>query len=460
MARRDFLGHCAVFLALAAATPMARAAAPQASVFKSFRELAGAPDIQLVNAVPVTKGPKFHWFSFYDVLQFDPTGRYLLGMEVDFEHRAPKPDDQVAVGLIDLKDDNRWREIGRTTAWCWQQGCRLQWRRGSHEEVLWNECRNGRFVCRIYNVRTGQSRIVPHPIYNMAPDGRTALSYPFERVAFRGYGYEGIQDQFKEQIAPDETGVFRVDLDTGESKLIIPLSKIAALRQPDPYPDKDGNLYCMQMHWNPSGSRFMLYSRRSLARNFGTVVFTAALDGSDIRRVNRDLSHYEWADDRSMLFWDQAENAYCLYQDDGRAERTVLWRAPNGHQTYLPGREWIITDTYPLDSIKHLYLYHIPSRTFVPLGRFQTPAEYQGEWRCDLHPRLSPDGRRVVVDSVHAGAGRQMYLLDIGHVLDDPPKPGPDESLTFTYRILVSAGHTEANSLEQQWKEFARRGDR
>ena len=64
----------------------------------------------------------------------------------------------------------------------------------------------------------------------------------------------------------------------------------------------------------------------------------------------------------------------------------------------------------------------------MPLGRFHTPAEYKGEWRCDLHPRLSPDGRRVVVDSVHAGDGRQMYLLDIGHVLDDPPKPDSDQT--------------------------------
>ncbi|MCK4858527.1 MAG: hypothetical protein KAT58_11200, partial [candidate division Zixibacteria bacterium] len=40
----------------------------------------------------ITHGPKFHWFGYYDKLQFDPTCRYALGMEVDFEHRSPKPD--------------------------------------------------------------------------------------------------------------------------------------------------------------------------------------------------------------------------------------------------------------------------------------------------------------------------------------------------------------------------------
>jgi len=52
----------------------------------------------------ITQGPKFHWFSYYDKLQFDPTGRYALGMEVDFEHRSPKADDIIKIGMVDLKN--------------------------------------------------------------------------------------------------------------------------------------------------------------------------------------------------------------------------------------------------------------------------------------------------------------------------------------------------------------------
>jgi hypothetical protein len=35
----------------------------------------------------ITKGPKFHWFGYYDKFQFDTTGRYVLSMAVDFEGR-------------------------------------------------------------------------------------------------------------------------------------------------------------------------------------------------------------------------------------------------------------------------------------------------------------------------------------------------------------------------------------
>jgi Tol biopolymer transport system component len=52
----------------------------------------------------------------------------------------------------------------------------------------------------------------------------------------------------------------------------------------------------------------------------------------------------------------------------------------------------------------------------VPLGSFRSGPEYAGEWRCDTHPRFSPDGTKVVIDSPHAG-GRQMYLIDVAAIV-------------------------------------------
>ena len=57
----------------------------------------------------ITRSPnKFHWFGYYDKQQFDPTGRFVLGMEVDFEHRSPRPDDRIRVGMVDLQEGDRW----------------------------------------------------------------------------------------------------------------------------------------------------------------------------------------------------------------------------------------------------------------------------------------------------------------------------------------------------------------
>ena len=112
--------------------------------------------------------------------------------------------------------------------------------------------------------------------------------------------------------------------------------------------------------------------------------------------------------------------AYRLYQDDGSGEpKETLWTAPNGHQTYIPGtsNQWLVADTYPQGRSRDqiFYLYHVPTRRFVLLGRF--PSTYRGEWRCDSHPRLSRDGKLVMIDSPHGGNGRQQYLIDISQLL-------------------------------------------
>jgi hypothetical protein len=93
----------------------------------------------------------------------------------------------------------------------------------------------------------------------------------------------------------------------------------------------------------------------------------------------------------------------------------------NGHNTYLPigdGR-WILNDTYPDSKTRRQtpYLYHVPTRKRYNLGHFYLAPEYSGEWRCDLHPRSSNDGRTIAIDSPHGGDGRQVWLLDVSEIV-------------------------------------------
>jgi len=139
------------------------------------------------------QGPGFHWFAYYDKFQFDPTDRYALGMKVLFEHRSPTPQDSIEIGMIDLAEGDRWIPLGETTAWCWQQGCMLQWRPGSATEVVYNGRGDEGYVCHIQDVVTGAKRTISSPIYALAPDGRTAVTPDFRRIANLrpGYGYVG-----------------------------------------------------------------------------------------------------------------------------------------------------------------------------------------------------------------------------------------------------------------------------
>jgi hypothetical protein len=207
-------------------------------------------------------------------------------------------------------------------------------------------------------------------------------------------------------------------LDTGNEQLVVSLADIAAI----PMPGRD--LSPMKHYFNhllvsPDGSRFEFLHRwrGPGVRSFDTRMLTAAPDGTDVRIVDPSgyTSHFIWRDPEHILAWSRHPShgdAFYLFEDKTGGEVRIVGEGVmtvNGHCSYLPGNEWILNDTYPQgkERLQNPYLYHVKTGKRVWLGHFPSPPEYTGEWRCDTHPRFSPDGRSVVIDSPHTGEGRQ-----------------------------------------------------
>ena len=378
----------------------------------------------------ITKAPKHHWFGYYDKLEFDPASRRVLGMQIGFEHRSPRPDDEIRIGMVDIEDGDKWTDLGSSSAWCWQQGCMLQWIPGTDSKVIWNDREDGAYVSRILDVDSGAMNTIPFPIYAIGPDGSWAVSTDFRRLndTRPGYGYVGIPDPNSDVLAPEDVGIWKVDLATGERDLLISVAQAAAI--PNPQNETEGmKHYFNHLLVSPDGSRLIFLHRwrdPDGRGGFGTRMFTIGSDGSDpyVLDPHGKTSHFIWRDPAHVLAWawhPSHQDKFYLFQDQTEESEVV---APdimplNGHCTYLPGNKWILNDTYPdEDRLQHPYLYELASGRRVPLGHFLSPPEYTGEWRCDTHPRFSPDGKKVVIDSPHGGTGRQLYLIDISEIVE------------------------------------------
>ena len=378
---------------------------------------------------PITQGPKHHWFGYYDKWQIDPTCTYALGMEVDFEHRSPTADDTITLGIIDMANGDTWTEIADTRAWCWQQGCMLQWIPGSETNIIWNDREDDTFISRIHNIKTGHTHTLPQAIYTLSPNGKTAIGADFRRINHMrpGYGYAGIPDPNHNILAPKDAGIYTIDLETGESNLIVTIADVAAI----PYPHGDiseARHYFNHLLFNTDGTRFTFLHRWRFGEGgFHTRMLTANTDGSKIHVVDDygKMSHFIWRDPHSILGWayhPSHQNKFYLYNDltdDDPAFIGSNVMTVNGHCTYLPDSAWILNDTYPSKDNRNQvpYLYHVKTGKRTNLGIFPSPEPYTGEWRCDLHPRYSPNGQFVIIDSAHEGNGRQMYRIGIGDII-------------------------------------------
>lgn len=376
----------------------------------------------------ITRGPKHHWFGYYDKFQFDPTDRYVLGMEVGFEHRSPQPEDEIRVGMVDIQEGDRWIDLGGTKAWCWQQGCMLQWVPGRNSEVIWNDRDANGFVSHILDVATNKQRTIPHPIYTLSPNGTTALAPDFSRLhdLRPGYGYAGRPDPHADELAPKNTGLYLIDLESGDQTMLFSFAEIAEFGTPK-HSMQDAKHSFNHLLFNPDGSRFVFLHRWRYPNGVRlSRMITAKPDGSD-RRILDDnglTSHFLWRDNAHILAWSNQPShgaALYLFQDGANHVEVVGHNKikTDGHVNFLPGGNWVVDDTYPdADRNQEVFLYHMPTDRRISLGKFTSPPSYTGEWRCDTHPRVSRNGRMLVIDSPHTGAGRQMHMIDLADVVD------------------------------------------
>ena len=411
------------FLAAAAATSFGLA---------TFSRSSFAANDSLPPIRRITNGPKFHWRGYYDHDLFDPSSRFVVAHEVDFEGRSPLPDDTIRIGMIDLEDNDRWIELGSSKAWNWQQGSQLQWVPGTESTIIWNDREKDRFVSKMLDIKGKNTVTLDNPIYALSPDGQWGFYPDLRRLndTRPGYGYCGIPDPNADVLAPDDAGIWRMELATGKSELIVPFSALAAM------PLLEGEFARGAKHWfnhlivAPDSKRFLFlhrFHRETGKTAWWTRLVTANLDGSDLFLMNPHLmtSHLVWRDTKHVLAWAKhpsyGDKFYVFTDQTGDTDMVggdVMTQ--DGHCTYVPktNDHWILYDTYPdKDRNQNPMLYHIPSGKVASLGHFFLPQEYAGEWRCDTHPNADRNGHFVTIDSVHENMGRQVYLLDIREII-------------------------------------------
>ena len=370
-----------------------------------------------------------HSHAYYDIPVFDAASRLVAGHQVRFAERQPTPADAVEIGYVDTEGDGQWTPVGESRAWSWQQGAMTQWVPG-RRTLVWNDREGDDFVARTLDVDTGRGGTLLRPVYALDPTGRFALSLNMARLDHvrPGYGYPGGAGARLDDRRPTDDGVWRVDLDTGETRLVLSLRDAARFLAPHlSVKDRVKDLVRRHVYWfnhvklSPDGRRFTVKFRfrpRDLSRKWNGrmgVSLTCGVDGSDLRLLAWATSHVIWLDDERLYLWNEADRELALYRDERPEGRRIERMAPdlvdyNVHMRHFPGTtDQFVFDT-PYREDVDLFTYDAGSGRHEHVARFGNHRPKSGAFRCDLHPNPSPDGEKVVVTSLDDG-GRQMYLL-------------------------------------------------
>lgn len=368
------------------------------------------------------------FFGYYDICPWDAKEERMLYLRAPFRDREPAPEDKVTINILDIQS-GKSETVAETAAWNFQQGCMLHWMPPDNEsKIIFNRRLGDRFAAVELDLADGRERELSAPIAALAQDGKTAAGLNFARIARTrpGYGYAGLPDPGEKENHPENDGLFIIDTQSGESRLIVSMARIRDL--PDaPEAMKREKMWFNHAIFNADATRLSMLARYEVPMGADkkkrfTALFTVRPDGSELRKVFDYglVSHYDWRAPEEVVAWadlgGKADPHYYLYDHATGETRRVLPKLDvrDGHFSYDGELRRVVTDAFVGDQHRRdMIVYDTATDETTELGRFHSMAPLAGPIRCDLHPRWNRSYSKASFDSTHEGY-RGMYVVEAG----------------------------------------------
>ncbi len=209
-------------------------------------------------ASAVTSGPKHHFFGYYGISPWNKSERSMLCLEVNQQDAMPVKGETAKIVLIDTIS-NKLHTIAETKAWNYQQGAMIHWNPlNPEDEIYFNDNIDHQIVTRKYNIQSGNEQILTRPVNGLSHNGKYALSLDFGRLGrLRGVvGYSGIEDLSANDPAPENEGIWLMNMQTGESKLIVNYRQVYDLLENRGAKLNGAHLWFNHVVFNKSDNRF------------------------------------------------------------------------------------------------------------------------------------------------------------------------------------------------------------
>lgn len=369
---------------------------------------------------PVYNSRMESFFGYYDKSPTCSDGWILCHIAPMSTRKKPVAGQPVLAALFEPKGKKPFW-LAQTYAYNWQQGARLHWLNSDY--FILNDFDPGKqkYISRIFS-RKGpeEENRFDHPVQDsFNTDFFLSVNVRRLTALCPDYGYPNLPGLSRKELAETEDdGIFKIDFNTGKTWLLVSLADICRIH---PGKELKGAAHAVNhLLISPSGKRSAFIHRYySGQRRFDRLMMTDTKTGNtELLADYGMISHGFWADEHTILGFlrgPDGKDAYWLIDTETgsftRLSGDNTGGLGDGHPNVC-GKKFV-TDTYPDKArMQHLLLADLETGDFEELGLFFHGFSFDGQTRCDLHPRFSADCRSIFFDSVFSGK-RKLYRMDL-----------------------------------------------
>ncbi|MHC4177222.1 MAG: hypothetical protein ACYSWU_06935 [Planctomycetota bacterium] len=394
-------------------------------------EVGVGADVQLRQ---LTFGSRHHFFGYIGqslTVPWNRSGDKVLSLRTDFHDRMPTAKDAAEIVLVDTRSPKvEPVTLTRTRAWNFQQGTMLYWHPKRPDTRFFFNDRDpdtGKVFTAMFDVPT-RSRVQvfrdpkrPTANSGVSPIGDKFLAINYGRLArLRPVtGYPEAFDWTVDVAAPEDDGIFIIDVASGDRSLLVSYKRLASeLRKKQPSAVIPP-LFINHTLWNREGNLIYFFvrggwNRGSRAKRVN-VACSVRPDGSGLLVGHLHAGgHPEWGE-KSQLIGRSGERQVIYDVLKRRIVGSIgspeTIPNPEGDISLSPSGRWL-ANGYVRGNRNHYLIASVAGPAVLQLGSIPR-GNYASELRIDPAPRWNWTNDRILVPGIAENGFRQLFEFHI-----------------------------------------------
>lgn len=338
------------------------------------------------------------FFGYYDISPFNAIDDNLILFHANNASPLRIPNKtKTDIILYDLKD-NKYKKIGETSAWNWQQGSRLTWLDNS--KIIYNDfdLNEKRFVSIVLDIEKDIKKKINIPVQSTYRN-EYLISIDYSKL-FRlksEYRYPYFENNY------DQDKVYCHYFKNSTQQELFSLSDIFSNFKLNKQSNIN-NTFINHVLISPNGQNFIFFVRTKIKGKRYDYLFNFNFLKKQLSKLIEKavLSHAVWVSNKNFLIWMIKDEipGYYFYDLEFQTIDLKYQTTMDGHP-YNLGNNIIVSDTYPNKNLRQkLFSLDFEHGIEKEIANIYHKSNFNTEVRCDLHPSVSKSGKYIQVDSL------------------------------------------------------------